>query len=136
MAAPFEDTLVVFSITGADLRTLLDGAFREGRLDYPVSGLEFAVDAKKPAGQRILGLKVGGQPLDPAKTYTLASTLFAANRLASDSAGKKVLGSPDEPRVPRKALPTTLQAALLRRFEGGAIVPPPEPGRVTFVTRR
>ncbi|KAF0246557.1 MAG: hypothetical protein FD180_555 [Planctomycetota bacterium] len=136
MAAPFEDTLVVFSITGADLRTLLDGAFREGRLDYPVSGLQFSVDSKKPAGQRILGLKVGDQPFDPAKTYSLASTRFAANRLAADSVGRKVLGPPEEPRIPRKDLPTSLQAALLRRFEGGAIVPPPEPGRVTFVTRR
>lgn len=136
MAAPFEDTLVVFTITGADLRALLDGAFREGRLDYPVSGLEFSVDSKKPSGQRILGLKVGGQPFDPAKTYTLASTRFAANRLAGDAVGKKVLGSPEEPKVPRKDLKATLQEALLRRFSGGAIVPPPEPGRVTFVNRR
>ncbi|MCC6741143.1 MAG: bifunctional metallophosphatase/5'-nucleotidase [Planctomycetia bacterium] len=135
MVAPFEDTLVVYELTGADLRTLLDGAFRDGRLEYPVSGLEFAVDSKKPAGQRILGLKVGGEPFDPAKTYTVATTRFAANRLAGDSAGRKILAPAGTPRAHRE-LATSLQEAILRRFEGNALVAPPEPGRVTFVQRR
>jgi 2',3'-cyclic-nucleotide 2'-phosphodiesterase (5'-nucleotidase family) len=135
MTAPFEDSLVVYTLTGADLRTLLDGAFRDGKLDYPVSGLEFSVDTKKPAGQRILGLKIGGEPFDPAKSYTVATTRFAANRLAGDSAGRKILAPGGEPRE-HKVLETSLQAAILRRFEGGSIVTPPEPGRVTFVNRR
>ncbi|MCE9581603.1 MAG: bifunctional metallophosphatase/5'-nucleotidase [Planctomycetes bacterium] len=135
MAAPFEDTLVVYTLTGAELRALLDAAFRDGKLDYPVSGLEFSVDTKKPAGERILGLKVGGEAFDPAKSYSVASTRFAANRLAGDSGGRKILAPGGEPRA-RKELTSTLQEALLRRFVGGAIVVPPEPGRVTFVERR
>lgn len=37
-----------------------------------VSGLRFAYDASQPAGERVLGVEIGGQPLDPEKSYTVA----------------------------------------------------------------
>jgi 2',3'-cyclic-nucleotide 2'-phosphodiesterase (5'-nucleotidase family) len=134
MAAPFEDTFVVWKLSGADLRLVLDGAFRDGRLAYPVSGLSFGVDSKRPAGQRILGLKVGDSPLDPAKIYTLATTRFAAARLESDTVTRKIL-APGGQSIARSEPGGNLQQALLRAFEGGIVVAPPEGGRVTFVDK-
>ncbi|MBI2922311.1 MAG: bifunctional metallophosphatase/5'-nucleotidase [Planctomycetes bacterium] len=132
MAAPFEDSLLTVSLTGAELRQLLDGAFREGRLSYPVSGMSFTVNASKPAGERILGLKVGGAAFDPSKSYSLATTRFAAARLEGDQVARKVMAPEGKPRA-RKEVPGTLQEALLKLFEGGAIVAPPEKGRVQFI---
>ena len=36
------------------------------------------VDLSKPAGERVKSVTVGGAPLDPAKTYTLATNDFMA----------------------------------------------------------
>lgn len=132
MAAPFEDSLLTVSLTGAELRQLLDGAFREGRLAYPVSGMTFTVNSSKPAGERVLGLKVGGAAFDPARTYTLATTRFAAARLEGDLVARKVMAPEGKPRA-RKEVAVTLQEALLKLFEGGAVVTPPEKGRIQFV---
>ncbi|NUN48058.1 MAG: bifunctional metallophosphatase/5'-nucleotidase [Candidatus Brocadiae bacterium] len=131
MVAPFEDTLVVYDLTGAEIRILLDAAFRDGRMEYPVSGLSFTWDPKQPSGERAVALKVRGEPVDMTRTYTVASTTFAANRLGGDSRGKRILQPAGTPRA-RRALAVTLQDALLRPFEGGRIVAPPEDERVTF----
>jgi len=41
-----------------------------------VSGIQFTFDASRPAGSRILDVKVNGLPLDPAKKYTIATSSF------------------------------------------------------------
>ncbi|HJU53796.1 MAG TPA: 5'-nucleotidase, partial [Pyrinomonadaceae bacterium] len=41
-----------------------------------VSGVRFTFDARKPAGSRVTSIEVNGQPLDDAKTYTLATNTF------------------------------------------------------------
>jgi len=41
-----------------------------------VSGLVFTYDPKQAVGQRVISVEVGGAPLDPAKTYTLATNDF------------------------------------------------------------
>ena len=38
-----------------------------------VSGLSFTFDAAKPAGERVVEVTVGGQPLDPAASYRVAT---------------------------------------------------------------
>ena len=43
-----------------------------------VSGLAFAFDPRKPAGARVTRVTVGGKPLDPGGTYTLATVDFLA----------------------------------------------------------
>jgi 2',3'-cyclic-nucleotide 2'-phosphodiesterase (5'-nucleotidase family) len=37
-----------------------------------VSGLTMAVDQSAPPGSRVRDVRIGGQPLDPNKTYTVA----------------------------------------------------------------
>jgi 5'-nucleotidase len=58
-----------------------------------LSGITMKVDVKKPAGARVSDVLVNGQPLDPAKTYTLALpdyTLAGGDGYAM-FAGQKVL---------------------------------------------
>jgi 5'-nucleotidase len=79
---PFKNKLVKLEITGATLReTLEHGVARSAEDAEPgrfpqVSGLQFTFDASRPAGSRIVEVKVNGQPLNNAKKYTLTTTTF------------------------------------------------------------
>ena len=69
-------------MSGADLRAALEHGVSEvakgaGRFAQ-VSGMAYRFDASKPAGRRIAGVTVGGAPLDPARTYRLATFGFLA----------------------------------------------------------
>ena len=77
---PFGDKTVVLEVSGADLRAALEHGVSEvakgaGRFAQ-VSGMAYRFDASKPAGRRIAGVTVGGAPLDPARTYRLATFGF------------------------------------------------------------
>ncbi|MBP8692488.1 MAG: 5'-nucleotidase C-terminal domain-containing protein [Sedimentibacter sp.] len=79
---PFGNLIVVKKITGEDLKAMLEWSVS----DYPaakgaflqVSGLEFSFDPAKEAGSKVLEVKVGGQPLDLTKEYTVAVNDFMA----------------------------------------------------------
>ena len=135
MAAPFEDTLVTYRMTGADLVRLLDGAYRDGSLEYPVSGLQFSYDGRKPAGERVVGLRVGGQEVDLAHAYVLATTRFAAARLENDTVTRRVI-APEGVPLGRTDLAKTVQESLQKIFQGGIVVGPPDGKRVTFLGNR
>src|SRR5919205_634158 len=76
---PFGNDLAMIQVTGDVLRQALEhgvsltapGA-EPGRFPQ-VSGLRFSFDASKQPGGRVSGVTVNGQPLDPKKTYTLAT---------------------------------------------------------------
>ncbi|MFM1652748.1 bifunctional metallophosphatase/5'-nucleotidase [Brevibacillus sp. B_LB10_24] len=79
---PFPNTLVVVEATGEELRQALeDGVSKveeqQGRFPQ-ISGMSFTYNPSKPAGERIVEVKVGGQPLDPNKTYKVATNDFIA----------------------------------------------------------
>ena len=79
---PFGNRTVKLRLTGAEIgRALENGVSRLGRTAgrFPqVSGLAFALDPKKPPGSRVTPVTVGGKPLDPGNTYTLATVDFLA----------------------------------------------------------
>ncbi|WP_255298533.1 bifunctional metallophosphatase/5'-nucleotidase [Brevibacillus dissolubilis] len=79
---PFPNTLVVLEATGAEIKEALESGVSDvenGAGRFPqVSGLSFSYDPKKPAGERLIELKVAGQPIDPAKTYKVATNDFIA----------------------------------------------------------
>lgn len=79
---PFGNTTVLLEITGAKLKEALENGVSEVRQlggRFPqVSGLTFEVDPKEPIGSRVKSVKVNGEPLDPAKTYKLATNDFMA----------------------------------------------------------
>ncbi|CCG09055.1 bifunctional metallophosphatase/5'-nucleotidase [Pararhodospirillum photometricum] len=80
---PFGNVVMVLRLTGAELRAALEhglSAVEEGAGRFPqVSGLTLTWDRKKPAGSRLVTVAVAGTPLDPAASYTLATTNFTAD---------------------------------------------------------
>jgi len=81
---PFKNKLVKIEVTGATLRAALEhGVSRSAEDSQPggfpqVSGVRFSFDASRPAGARLVDVKVNGLPLDDAKKYTLTTTTFIA----------------------------------------------------------
>lgn len=80
---PFGNIAVLVELKGSDLLAALENgvsrvADRAGRFPQ-VSGLRFAYDPGKPAGQRVLEATVGGAKLDPAKSYKVATIDFLLN---------------------------------------------------------
>ena len=77
---PFGNKSAVTEITGAALRAARENGVsllenRGGRFPQ-VSNLVVEVDTKAPVGRRILSVKVGGAPLDEARTYKIATNDF------------------------------------------------------------
>ena len=77
---PFGNTVQKKEITGAKVRAMLEHsvfgypASFGGFLD--VSGITFSFDPSMPAGHRVSDVKIGGEPLDDSKTYTIGATDF------------------------------------------------------------
>ncbi len=79
---PFGNTTVLLELTGEKLKAALENGVSQvrelgGRFPQ-VSGLVVEVDPKEPVGSRVKSVMVNGQPLDPAKTYKLATNDFMA----------------------------------------------------------
>lgn len=79
---PFENRLVGIELSGS---ALLD-ALEHGVQGYPqpwggfpqVAGISFEFDPERPAGERVLDVRVNGEPLDFDRTYTVATSDFLA----------------------------------------------------------
>jgi 2',3'-cyclic-nucleotide 2'-phosphodiesterase (5'-nucleotidase family) len=79
---PFGNTTVLLEVTGEKLKAALENGVSQvrelgGRFPQ-VSGLTVEVDVKEPVGSRVKSVKVNGEPLDPAKTYKVATNDFMA----------------------------------------------------------
>src|SRR2546428_7622214 len=69
---PFTNTIVSVDLSGAVLREVLEAASGSaGRLH--IGGGAWAYHFSNPAGQRVLSATVGGQPLDTARVYHVAT---------------------------------------------------------------
>jgi 5'-nucleotidase len=81
---PFPGSVVSIEVTGTVLRQALEhGVSRSAEEADPgrfpqVSGIQYAFDVCRPAGDRIVRVTVNGQPLDPKRTYTLATNSYMA----------------------------------------------------------
>lgn len=79
---PFGNTLTTIKLTGEQLVSVLEHSVRL----YPetnggfmqISGLTFSFDPSKPAGERVIEVKVGGMLLDKEAIYTVATNDFTA----------------------------------------------------------
>lgn len=74
---PFEDPVVVMKVTGQAIWDALENGVSnhpalEGRFPQ-VSNIEFEADFEHPPHQRIVSVKIGGEPLDPKREYVLAT---------------------------------------------------------------
>lgn len=80
---PFGNVVVKLELKGSDVLAALENGVSQvenvaGRFPQ-VSGLRFVWDPAQPAGSRIVSVEVGGAPLDPNATYTLATDDYAAS---------------------------------------------------------
>ncbi len=128
---PFKNQLIKIEITGDTLRQALEhGVSRVAVNALPgafpqVSGIQFSYDASRPAGQRVVDIKVKGQPVVATKKYSLTTSTFIAldgGDGYSMFKGATVLSPPDK---------TPLDSDALRRaLAGGRAVTPKVEGRI------
>lgn len=80
---PTEGHIFTFRLKGSNIKSILENAIDNVLNEDPYlqlggdmirfSGMEVRYDEKKPYGSRIVGLKIGGKPLDKEKIYTIVS---------------------------------------------------------------
>ncbi|OWR28903.1 hypothetical protein CDO73_16980 [Saccharibacillus sp. O23] len=82
---PFGNTLVKLSLTGAQVKQLLQQQWGTNADGTPntktlqISGLKYSADLNKPVAERVTSLTtVDGTAIDPAKTYTAVVNNFMA----------------------------------------------------------
>ena len=79
---PFGNRTVKLAVTGDMIKAALENGVSDvanaaGRFPQ-VSGLTFTADLMRPVGQRVDNIMIGGKPLDPAASYTLATNDYMA----------------------------------------------------------
>jgi 5'-nucleotidase len=82
---PFGNVLMMKTLTGAQLKALLEQQFDSGtntverpNMLLPSKGFFFAYDLSKPAGSRIVEMKLDGKAIDPAGRYRVTVVNFLA----------------------------------------------------------
>lgn len=96
---PFGNSLVVMTLSGAELRQILEDQQSEGRRApsflSPSSSLTYRWVASAPYGQRVQDLRLDGRPLDPAREVRVTVNSFMAeggDGVAGFSLGRNRLG--------------------------------------------
>lgn len=79
---PFGNHVAVLEVSGKIVKEALENGFAAlprtaGRFPH-VSGMTVEADASRPAGQRVLSVKVANAPLDETRRYRLATNDFMA----------------------------------------------------------
>jgi len=78
--SPFQNRLVRVSLSGLDLRGVLEHALAGGAPAAHVAGIEVWFDPRKPVNQRITKLRLlNGRDVEAARTYTIAVPDFLAD---------------------------------------------------------
>ena len=127
-AQPFGNSLVVKSFTGTQLRRLLEQQFASGsnsverpNMLMPSRGLTYSYDLTRPEGQRIIDLKLNGEPIRDDAVYRVTMNSFLAtggDNFTVFAEGKDALGGPQD------------LDALEAYFAASANLAPPVPDRV------
>jgi 5'-nucleotidase len=80
---PFGNSLVVMTLTGAEIKQMLEDQQRAGRTNpsflLPSKSLSYRWLAKAPYGQRVQDLRIDGQPVDPAAAIRFTVNSFMAD---------------------------------------------------------
>ncbi|HEX8056196.1 MAG TPA: bifunctional metallophosphatase/5'-nucleotidase [Novosphingobium sp.] len=77
---PFNNDLVTFTLSGAELKVVLEHA-DPGPEQYltPSAGFTYTVDRTAPAGSRVVAMALNGKSIDPAKDYRVTVSTFLSN---------------------------------------------------------
>ena len=131
---PFNNQLMTQTVTGAELKAILEQAVRPGapvQWLTPSQGFAYVVDRQAADGQRVMAMSFLGRPVDPAANYRVTTSSFLGHGGDGFSgftmARDKVLGVTDI-----EALEVWLKPAPLRAVPDAARVSevrPPSPIR-------
>ena len=125
---PFGNKTILLEVTGADLLAALEngvGGVEMGAGRFPhVSGMAFRFDASKPPGSRVAGVTVGGEPLDPSRTYRLATNDF----LGRGGDGYDMFAA--APRLIDAAAGTLMAAQVIEAVAAAGEIAPRTEGRI------
>ncbi|MBA4162422.1 MAG: bifunctional metallophosphatase/5'-nucleotidase [Novosphingobium sp.] len=83
---PFGNTLVTQSLTGAELKAVLEQSFDAQGPQQPLipsEGFAYSYDLSKPVGSRIVALSLNGVAINPVASYRVTTNSFLA--LGGDS---------------------------------------------------
>jgi 5'-nucleotidase len=129
-AQPFGNTLVVKSFTGREIRAILEQQFASGAntiarpvILIPSSGFTFSYDVSRPAGERIIEMRLDGQPVVDEQVYRVAMNSFL-------SAGGDNFSLFVDGRDPVDHAIVDLDA-LERYIAANSPLAPPAPNRIT-----
>ena len=80
---PFGNVVVKLGLTGSQIWDALENGVSQvennaGRFPQ-VSGMSFTWNPKAKVGSRVVSVKIGGQPLNKGRTYTMATNDYIAN---------------------------------------------------------
>lgn len=81
---PFANTLVTMSLTGEQVRNVLEQQWQPAASSRPFlalgtsDNLTWTFDPTSPAGDRITSITIDGAPVDPAASYRVAAASFLA----------------------------------------------------------
>jgi 2',3'-cyclic-nucleotide 2'-phosphodiesterase (5'-nucleotidase family) len=126
---PFNNRVVEIEINGADLRRALENGLAQlpaagGRFPQ-VSGMAIVVDLKRPAGDRIVAISVGGAPLDDARIYKVAVNDFLArggDGYVGFRDAKHILPETDSPLLANAVMAYVKNLGTVRTAVEGRIV--------------
>jgi 2',3'-cyclic-nucleotide 2'-phosphodiesterase (5'-nucleotidase family) len=91
---PFGNTLYSLTMTGAQLRGLLEAMLSKNAVDDHVSGLTIKYDPSRPKGGRIVSVTMAdGTALDDARTYNVIMNDFLATGGEGYNAGGRATAS-------------------------------------------
>ena len=125
---PFGNKTIVLQVSGADLHAALEngvGGVTVGAGRFPhVSGMAYRFDPSKPPGARIADVTVGGEPLDRARTYRVATNDF----MGRGGDGYSMLV--DAPRLIDSASGKLLAAQVIEAIEAAGEIAPQLEGRI------
>jgi 5'-nucleotidase len=84
---PFGNNLVVMTITGAQLKQAIEQQYAQpirAGLTRPAAlatsqGFTYSVDVSKPAGSRVVDMRLNGKPVDPARKYRVVVNNYLAS---------------------------------------------------------
>lgn len=76
---PFGNGLVVQTLTGAQLKQLLEQQFLNADMLSPAAGFAFTFDPARPVGDRIVAASLDGKPIEPAAAYRVVTNSFMAS---------------------------------------------------------
>ncbi|MCB2047308.1 MAG: bifunctional metallophosphatase/5'-nucleotidase [Novosphingobium sp.] len=79
---PFANTLVTQTLTGKELKAMLEQGFdavQPIQFLSPSRGFHYSVDMTRAEGDRVVAMSLNGVPIDPAKDYRITTNSFLAN---------------------------------------------------------